>query len=314
MNREGYIKYLENKGRSAEYIICCTRAVELFFKQVKKEDIQVTKPDILKFLEYLKNNRGLQNTSRYHYLISLNHYFAFLYQEKIIAKNPCLLLKIRGIKRKTLYKIYTPEELEQLFDNYYQYYVRNYDDTHTAVNYKKQARLGRERNAMILSVLVHQGVTTGEIKRIEIDDIDLLKATIKIRGQRHSNERTLPLKASQIGLLMHYLRNIRPQLLEYYTTESNKLFFPLYGSNTYTDNENIDNVVAVITHQIKTIDKQFLNFKQLRASVITFWLKTNGLRKTQYMIGHRYTSSTENYLPNDLDDLTDDINKLHPFL
>jgi hypothetical protein len=31
------------------------------------------------------------------------------------------------------------------------------------------------------------------------------------------------------------------------------------------------------------------------------------------MAGHRYISSTENYLPNNIDDLIDDIKKLHPF-
>jgi hypothetical protein len=32
----------------------------------------------------------------------------------------------------------------------------------------------------------------------------------------------------------------------------------------------------------------------------------------QYMAGHRYVSSTENYLVNDIEDLQDDITKYHP--
>ena len=147
-----------------------------------------------------------------------------------------------------------------------------------------------------------------------MNDLDLIKATLKIRGSKRHNERILPLKATQIGLFMNYLQNIRPQLLEYHTKESNKLFLSLPDfSKKSTNNDGSMNILNRLAKQIKTIDRQFLNFKQLRASVITFWLKTQGLRKTQYLAGHKWISSTENYLPNNLDDLTDDINKLHPF-
>jgi site-specific recombinase XerC len=67
------------------------------------------------------------------------------------------------------------------------------------------------------------------------------------------------------------------------------------------------------TNHIKAIDKNFVNLKQIRASVITHWLKLHGLRKTQHLAGHRYISSTENYLANNLAGLTDDILKYNPF-
>ena len=67
------------------------------------------------------------------------------------------------------------------------------------------------------------------------------------------------------------------------------------------------------TKQVKALDANFLNFKQVRASVITTWLKTQGLRKAQYMAGHRYISTTERYLPNEIAGLIDDISKFNPF-
>ena len=69
----------------------------------------------------------------------------------------------------------------------------------------------------------------------------------------------------------------------------------------------------LLAKQIRQIDKQFINFTQIRASVITSWLKTQGLRKAQYMAGHRNISTTETYLPNNYEDLANDINRLHPF-
>jgi site-specific recombinase XerD len=313
MDRNGFTAYMESKELAANYITRCIVQVELFFKRVKKNELQVNKADILKFLEHLKNNNNLQNTTRYHYLIALNHYFNFLYEMGQIIKNPCLLLKIRGIKRKTLYKIYTPEELEQLFDNYYQYFVRNFDDSHIPINHRKQATLSRERFAVILSIIIYQRANTGEIEKIETGDIDLIKATVRIRGGQHSNERTLPLKAAQTGLLIHYLQNTRPLLLEYRTKENNKLFFTLHDCKNPANSDNISNMTATIAKQLKIIDRQFLNFRQLRTSMLSFWIKTHGLRKAQYMAGHRYISTTESYLPNNIDGLINDINKLHPF-
>ena len=314
MNKTGFTAYLQAKNLAPSSITCYITYVEFFFMRVQKEDIQVSKADILKHLEYLKNRRGQQNITRKNNLLALNHYFTYLYKDEQIIQNPCALLKIRGTQKKTLYKIYTPEELEQLYDNYYQLFVRGYDDSHIPKNQRKQSALCKDRNALVLSILVYQGTTTKEIDKIEMHDLDLTKATLKIRGGKKSNERVLPLQATQIGLFIHYLQSIRPKLLEYHTTETNKLFVPMPEfSKRDTKNDTSMHIFKGLTAKMKSIDKQFLNFKQVRASVIAFWLKTQGLRKTQYFAGHRYISSTEKYVPNNIDDLSDDINRLHPF-
>jgi site-specific recombinase XerD len=166
----------------------------------------------------------------------------------------------------------------------------------------------------MLSVLIYQGTTTGEVEKIELDDLDMKKATVTIQGGRKGNKRILPLQAAQMGLLIHYLQHTRPQLSEYHTKESNRLFLslPPLGKKTTAQNE-LECVFRPIAEQIKSIDKQFLNFKQVRASVITNWLKAQGLRKAQYLAGHRQICCTERYITNDLTGLIDDINTLHPF-
>jgi len=313
MDKKGFTAYLESKEFSQRTQRGILSYLQMFFDWAKKEDIQITKPDVLRYLEHLKN-KGLQNVTRKLQLTAINHYFTFLYQEGQITDNPCIFIKIRGTNKKTLYRIYTPEELDGLFDNYYLLYVRNYDDSRQRHDLSRHySALSKERNALILSILLYQGTTTTEIDRIETGDIDLIKATIKIRSGKRLNDRILPLKASQIGLLMHYLQNTRPKLTQYRTTESNKLFLSLpVISKKIIDNE-LMYIYDLLATQIRLIDKQFLNFTQIRTSVITFWLKTHGLRKTQYMAGHRNISTTETYLPNNLEDLTNDINKLHPF-
>ena len=314
MKKAEFIKYLESKDFAKRTLTGCLNRTKQFFNYVEKEDIQVTKPDVLKYLEHLKN-KGLQNASRKHHLTAISHYFTHLYTIGTITESPCWFIKIRGANKKILYKIYTPEELEQLFDNYWHYFVRNFDNSHQRHERQKQSTaLCRERNALILSILINQGIVATDIFKIEISDIDLIKATIKIRGGKRLNDRTLALKATQIGLIMNYLQNIRPQLLEYHTSDNNKLFVQLTVANKKITNKNgFAYILDRFTDQVRLIDKQLINFTQIRASVITHWLKTYGLRKTQYMAGHRNISTTEQFLPNNLEDLTSDINKLHPF-
>src|SRR5690554_7208001 len=80
----------------------------------------------------------------------------------------------------------------------------------------------------MLSLLTFQGLATNELQNIKLDDLDLAKATIKITGKKKSNQRNIPLEASQIGAFMHYIQNIRPQFLNYQKSEDNEnLFLPL---------------------------------------------------------------------------------------
>ena len=314
METKGFTSYLESKNHSKYTQEGYIKCVKKFLLWYKPDPINCIKKDILDYLEYLKNRKGQQNRTRAMSLLALKHYFSFLLKAGQINTNPCNFIKIRGQKRKTLYKIYTPEELDTLFDNYYNVFIRTFDDSKMHKYQRKQAQLCRERNALILSILINQGVTTGEVERIELGDVDLIKATIKILGGRHSNERTMPLKATQIGLFLNYMQNIRPQFVEYQTNESEKLFLSLPTVSCKTAKNDITTTIfSRLTNQLKSIDKQFINFKQIRASLITSRLKIYDLRKTQYLAGHRYVSSTESYQVNNLDNLIDDINKLHPF-
>jgi site-specific recombinase XerD len=63
---------------------------------------------------------------------------------------------------------------------------------------------------------------------------------------------------------------------------------------------------------IRKINPEILHPKQIRASVITYWLKNYNLRQVQYMAGHKYVSSTERYQLNNLDKLQSKLEKYHP--
>jgi integrase/recombinase XerD len=315
-----FIEYLESKNHSNTTQKAYLRNVDLFLEWYKKEPINCTKKDVLKYLEYLQNKKQQDNITRRNAIIAINHYFTFLLKNEEVTSNPTALIKIRGTHKRHLYKIYTPEELTQLYDNYYLLFVKNFDKRCYAsklggipANQRQQTLLSRQRNYIMLGLLVYQGLATNELQKINLADIDLTKATIKIRGGKKSNERTLHLQASQIGAMINYIENIRPDFFVF-CEERESLFFALpESSKRKTNATNLMHTFKLLTQQVKSIDKNLVNFKQIRASVITQWLKTEGLRKTQYYAGHRYISSTENYLPNQIDGLIDDITKYNPF-
>lgn len=310
-----FTKYLQQKNHSKTTQIAYLRYVNNFLNWFDKETINCQKKDILNYLGYLKNQKKHQNITRRNSLIALNHYFNFLMQNDLIATNPTALLKIRGTHKKMLYNIYTFEELEQLNDNFYHNFIRNYNDNHIPKNQRKQSHLTRQRNYVMFSLLIYQGLSTSELQKITLDDLCLTKATITIKNGRKSNTRTIHLNASQIGSLINYTQLIRPQFLEYQKNQDRQcLFLPLpEAGKTKTENTKLMGTLKQLTKQVRTLDNKFLNFKQIRASVITHWIKTVGLRKTQYFAGHRYISTTEGYLTNDLESLTEDITKFNPF-
>lgn len=309
-----FIKYLQKKGLTQSTQQAYLRNANNFFDWYKCEAIATEKKDILKYLEYLKNNKKQQNITRKNSLIALHHYFEFLRETQQISANPTNLLKIRGTKKKQLYNIFTADELTQLADDYYNNFVKNFDYNHIPKNQRQNSHLTRNRNYLMLTFLVYQGLHTNELQEISIEDIDYLKATVKIKGSKKTNERKLILRPEQIGFLMHYLQNIRPQFLENYNIENNNLFLSLPEvSKTKTEQTKLMLTLKTLTKQTKTLSGTFTSFKQIRASVITNWIKTAGLRKAQFFAGHRYISTTENYLPNDLEQLTDEIEKFNPF-
>jgi site-specific recombinase XerD len=303
---EKFIQHLQSKNHSVRTQQTYLRNVEAFLKWYDNDPLNCTKKDVLNFLDYLQT-KDCSSKTKSLFVISLNHYFTFLQ----LPTNPTALLKIRGTKKKMLYRIYTTEELTQLFDNYYHFYIQGFDDSKIPENMKQRSLLSKYRNYIMLGFAVHQGLTAKELHRLCINDIDLIKAVVNVKAAHKTNARTLPLHASQIGALMHYMQNIRTQFLQ---GNEQTLFLPFYDNdNTVKNTATLYGCLQNFTNHIKAIDKNFVNLKQIRASVITHWLKLHGLRKTQWLAGHRYISSTENYLANNLAGLTDDILKYNPF-
>ena len=152
--------------------------------------------------------------------------------------------------------------------------------------------------------MVYQGLNTSELIRLELEDLQLYKGKVYVKSGARSNSRTLELKPWQVIEFLEYIKEVREEIIERKKLETNRVFIP--------SNKRLGNTVYHILKKLKRVNHQVENIHQIRASVITNWLKRYNLRQVQVMAGHRYISSTEKYLQDDLESLHEIVNNFHP--
>lgn len=144
---------------------------------------------------------------------------------------------------------------------------------------------------LMVSLLVYQGLTIQELVNLKPENINLEKAEIYLEN------RTLKLKAEQIYLVAEYYKSFKENRI-YVFEHSRKQGQKLRAKwiNQY------------INYQRK---EKFTPIK-IRQSVIKNLLKKHDLRKVQVFSGHKKSSITQAYQTTNLEQLKEDIDKLHP--
>jgi len=301
---KGFKSYLQKLGQDTNTIRQKSNYAGYFLNWLENDNLRPNETrynDILNFIDYCK----LEGNSKKHInskLRSIRNYYEYLKEQNPKTINPAANLYLKGEIQKLPSNIVDFKVLEKLYQSF-----------ETETNRDK-------RNKIILGLLVYQGVTTEELKQLEPNHLKLKEGKIYIPGNRRRNSRNLGLKPFQILELHEYLNEIRPAILNEINGPrparkpdkinkpqiENQLFISINGS------ENIKNSLLHMFRAIQKINPEILHPKQIRASVITYWLKNYNLRQVQYMAGHRWVSSTERYQLNNLDNLQNKLDKLHP--
>jgi integrase/recombinase XerD len=287
---KAFIEYLKTKGLTSRTITSFDRVATIFLNWLKKEQInveQVRYQDILLFMKYCQKQGVSQRTVQL-YLNVVRHLYDYLIEENKIEVNPVTGIKIQGVKRKSLYHIFQPHELHAIYNNYQ-------DET-----------LKGKRNKIMLSLLVYQGVKTEELIKLEVQDVKARDGKIEIPGGAKSDRRLLQLESHQVLEFYDYINNTRKEIIAKSGQQTDKLFVSIEGG------ESLNSCMHRLMFWVKRKNKLVVNAKQLRASVIVKWLKMYNLRKVQYLAGHRYISATESYQQNEMEGLSEEVNKFHP--
>lgn len=281
------------------------RTVEYFRGWATGEGVteleEICYQDAMMFIQWSSKHGASQKTIA-NYLTHIRKFYQFLMSEEVIKENPVAHIKVQGIKRKVYHDILNTYELQQL---YQQYPTTIEHEAGKIIPPQQKNILSRRRNKVILSLLIYQGLRVEEVAAINLQDLQLREGKITIHAQRRTAARTMKLEPHQIYELMDYIHETRKEFLKS-NEASSKLF--LHWNNS----DSFHNITQMMLKHLRKINGRIKNCDQIRASVITQWLKQYDLRKVQYLAGHKYVSSTEEYKANNIDELQDDITKYHP--
>lgn len=284
---------LENHSERAVYGY--VRQINQYRKwKGEKEARKATYPEITDYIGTLRKQGMHPKTIRNH-LFSIKMYYQWLVDTGQRNDHPCrdLFLKDKINRAIAVETLYTKGELDELLNTY-----------------RARLPLTRNRDKIVLSLLVCQAITVFEIIHLKVKDLDLKKGTLHLAGSPKTMERTLPLKSDQIMLLNDYLNRTRALLLK--------------NNKKPGQEDKATLILSVRGNKMKPISISGM-FKEpmanghkitpqkIRQSVIAHLLKTGqDLRVIQAFTGHKRVSSVEEYRQTGLEELKATIQKHHP--
>jgi integrase/recombinase XerD len=281
-----FTSYLQQKKYSAATVKLYTKGIQRFIVWLQQEDIKPESFTYNELLDFMRHcgQQGVAKRSVHAILCMIRHYCNYLIMQGIRNDNPAAGVFIKGLVRKLPNNLLSQEELEELYKQY---------SIQLSVDSSKKIMLG---------LMVYQGITVGELMRLQAEHFRMKEGKVLIKGTKKTNERLLPLQGVQIPELQNYLSANK--------FKTGILFMEQIKQPI--SEMNISNRLQYMFGQLRKLNAKVINAKQLRSSVITEWLKVNSLRQVQYMAGHKYVSSTERYQVNNLEDLQNELLHHHP--
>ncbi len=287
---ETFRHYLLSKGYRLITINGKINIVKTFTSWLEEKNISINQAGYNDLTDFMRSEqeRGASRNAVNAKLTSIKQFFNYLMATEDRKDNPAAELRIRNQIRRVPHDLLSWEELEQLYKEY------------------PDAGISGKRNKVLLSLLLWQGINTAEIAAIEVTDVKLEEGKIYIPATGRSNSRHLKLESFQILQLQKYITQIRPIILQISEKESEKLFISSGKS------KRLDNSLTRVMRAVRKINPKARHPDQIRASILSHWLKNYNIRQVQYLAGHRYVSSTEYYRTDKLESLQEQLENLHP--
>ena len=230
----------------------------------------INENDIVKYLEYLKEEKNLSSRSIERHLTTLRGFFKYLVKMEILKYD--ITKNIDNLKiGKHLPNTLTVDEVELL------------------MNIKLDSPFNY-RNKAMLELMYGSGLRVSELVNLTLNDIDLYSGTILIHG-KGSKERIVPLGDYAKEYLEEYLK-VRNNLLKRKNGSPDKLFLNNHGKPI---TRNGFNFLLNKLLKEKGIEKE-VTPHTLRHSFATHMLDNGAdLRTIQELLGHSDIVTTRIY-------------------
>jgi integrase/recombinase XerD len=266
-----WLQYLESRYRAStvkRYLWEIAR-----FKKYHPQAERATRAEVLAYLDTFRK-AGKSADYLKAILAILKVWYGYLLESGQRKDHPCAYLSLRDPSPPLqLQDLFSEEELELLMQR------------------KERFPTLRTRNQLITGLLIYQGLSAGELCKLQAQDIDLQEATISVPATHRTNSRILSLRSSQILAIYRYIQEDRARLVK---ENTNALLLTSRGTA-----ERGSGILHLVRSQAELFPHRKLNPQTIRMSVIANWLKGGmDLRKAQYMAGHKKPSSNRAIPPN----------------
>lgn len=253
---------------------------------------ELTTKEILSLIEIQKKKYRISTLNNQ--LKGLEQYYNYLLETQQRKDHPLKNFKIKPEINPIIQGLLTEKELTELYENYT-----------TRSHLGGQFTHYRQRNKVILGLMIYQGLDSSTLEKLEIGHIQLEKERIEIPkiSDNKLNSRILPIQSIQKEELEKYLKETRKKLQRLVKAETGRQkLFPKSSKTRFSSiTQSIKNQLSVEKLPI------------LRYSRIVLWIKQYNLREVQYKAGYKSLLSLEKFNLKDIEKLKQSIEKYHPF-
>ena len=284
-----FLEFLQkDKKLSNNTLQSYKRDITQYESYINEENLQylkVTKDDIKKYLENLKNI-GKKTSTISRNLASIRSFYQYLVRTKKIKEDPTEGIQSPKVEKRVP-SVLSSKEVELLLEQ------------------PKAVDLKGIRDKAMLEFAYATGMRVTEIINLNIDDLNLKEGYVSCNNA--SKQRNIPLGAISINALKEYIKKARPYLIK--SEDEKSLFVNINGKRL--TRQGFWKIVKFYKEQAH-IDKD-ITPHVLRHSFATHLLQNGAdLKAIQVMLGHSDISSTQVYMQFQDEGLKNIYKKAHP--
>ncbi len=279
-----FIKYITaEEGLSPHTIKAYSKDLDEFSSFVVKKAKDIDNLDIRSFMASL-HHKGLKKTSISRKLATVRAFFKYLHREGYVKKNPAKLVSSPK----------TDKSLPGFLD---------IDETFSLMEAPSGETFISTRDRAILELLYSSGLRVSELTSLNISDIDMKEALIRVKGKGRK-ERIIPIGSKALESIKNYL----PERVSIKNKSTALILNNRGGRLTQRS------VRRILIHYSRMINlKSNLSPHTLRHTFATHLLHEGAdLRSIQELLGHSSLSTTQKYTHVDIGHLTEVYDKAHP--